>query len=375
MPQPPLASATLALGALLSTPPTPQQPIASPDAPVLFKMNCAPCHGETGDGKGWTELDRPARSFKDGGFSYGNTPEALFRSISTGIPGTPMPGFATALVEEEMRALAAHVVGLGPEQGIEDSPGKVMVVRDRPLIVRGGLPAIADGTKPRPRGLLIGTPSGMTFEYRVDDVRLLGVRQGEFVERRDWTGRGGDPLRPLGKLVHAVEGGDPMAPFTLLESEDVHGPRNGADLHARLLGTFVRDGRVGLRYSLEVDGDSYAEIEESTEPRITSVASGWTTRFAYRGAPPQSVISFRWARASAEPLELEDLELGAWRIEHHGEGYDELIGLGGRPAQGPGGTVVLSLWPDVIGSFSVTHLLLPALDAESRAKLEEELSR
>ena len=43
------------------------------------------------DGNGVTELDRPARSFRDGGFSFGNTPEALFRTISTGIPGTPMP--------------------------------------------------------------------------------------------------------------------------------------------------------------------------------------------------------------------------------------------------------------------------------------------
>ena len=78
---------------------------AAQDAEALFFDNCASCHGETGDGDGWTELDRPARSFRDGGFSYGNTPEALFRAISIGIPGTQMPGFDTSLAEEERRAL------------------------------------------------------------------------------------------------------------------------------------------------------------------------------------------------------------------------------------------------------------------------------
>ena len=42
-------------------------------AGVTFAELCAPCHGATGDGKGTTVLDRPARSFKDGGFSFGNT--------------------------------------------------------------------------------------------------------------------------------------------------------------------------------------------------------------------------------------------------------------------------------------------------------------
>src|SRR5262245_57819330 len=76
--------------------------------------NCATCHGETGDGKGTTQLDRPARSFMDGGFSFGNTPEALFRTISVGIPGTPMPAFDSSLSEEERHLVAGYVVTLGP---------------------------------------------------------------------------------------------------------------------------------------------------------------------------------------------------------------------------------------------------------------------
>jgi mono/diheme cytochrome c family protein len=155
-----------------------------------FVAQCAPCHGENGDGKGTTQLDRQARSFKDGGFSYGNTLPALYRSITTGIPGTPMPGFEFALAEDERRALAEYVLSLGPEDAIADTPEKVLVVGERTLVVRGLLPPIVEGASERTRGLLIGTPAGTTFEYRADDVRLLGVRQGDFVERRDWVGRG-----------------------------------------------------------------------------------------------------------------------------------------------------------------------------------------
>jgi len=55
-----------------------------------------------------TELDRPARSFQDGGFSYGNTVDAILRTIVHGIPGTPMPTFDGALPESDLRRLAQH---------------------------------------------------------------------------------------------------------------------------------------------------------------------------------------------------------------------------------------------------------------------------
>ena len=72
------------------------------DARALFLQHCASCHGETGDGKGTAELDRPARSFRDGGFSHGNTSEAIFRTLTFGIPGTPMPAAPSVLTEAEI---------------------------------------------------------------------------------------------------------------------------------------------------------------------------------------------------------------------------------------------------------------------------------
>lgn len=228
----------------------------------LFVTNCATCHGETGDGKGTTQLDRPARSFMDGGFSFGNTPEALFKTISTGIPGSPMPGFDSSLSEEERKLVASYVVTLGPPIEEVKTEDMILAVHDRPLVVRGKLPALAEGLPEHPRGLLIGDPSGITFEYRVDDVRLLALRQGGFVERTDWTGRGGTALNPLGKVVHMVEGGKPQATFL----------SKGTPLAARLSGTQVQQHGVVIEYHLVDGGKELLHVREG--PHVLTAAFG-----------------------------------------------------------------------------------------------------
>lgn len=246
------------------------------DSPALgaraqFLANCAVCHGETGDGQGTTTLDRPARSFRDGGFSYGNTPEALFRTISMGIPGTPMPGFDLSLDEAQRRALAEYVISLGPEIREVTEAETLLVVRDRPLVVRGKLPPIVEDAVERPRGLLLGTTDGFSFEYRADDVRLLGVRQGDFVRRSDWSGRGGTGLEPLGKLVFLVEGGDPEPLFTLHPGE--------VPLRARLAATRIRDGRAAVAYRMVDETDrELALVEETPRAISTGVGTGFVRR-------------------------------------------------------------------------------------------------
>ncbi len=237
----------------------------------LFVTNCATCHGERGDGQGTTQLDRPARSFMDGGFSFGNTPEALFRTISTGIPGTPMPGFDSSLSEEERRLVASHVVTLGPPIEEVKAEDMVLAVHDRPLVVRGLLPSLGEGLPTHPRGLLIGDPSGITFEYRVDDVRLLALRQGGFVERTDWSGRGGTPLNPLGKVVHLEAGGQPEPMFKLA--------RVSTPLVARLSGTIVEGASVVLEYHLVNAGREVAHVRESPHVLTTQYGTGFRREF------------------------------------------------------------------------------------------------
>jgi len=247
-----------------------QEPEATNDAGrTLFLQHCASCHGEKGDGDGVVKHERKARSFKDGGFSFGNTPEALFRTISTGIPGTPMPGFDSALIEAERRTVAAYVRELGPDDLPLEPKGSEMVVKDRPVIVRGALPPITEGVSEQVRGLLIGTPEGLTFEYRIDDVRLLGIRQGRFVNRSDWGGRGGTALEPLGKVVHLVEGGNPRPTWDTFPYES----------KARMRGSWICGGQAGLSYDLESDKGVIAHVDEWARPESTSVGSGFTRCF------------------------------------------------------------------------------------------------
>jgi mono/diheme cytochrome c family protein len=229
---------------------------AQVDAPALFATNCAKCHGLDGSGTGPAVLDRPARNFKEGGFSFGNTPEVIARTIAHGIPGSPMPTFEGALSDAQLQALAAYVVTLGPPVKEVSEAETLMHVTDRPLVVRGILPPLEEGGKLIPRGLLIGTPDGLTFEYAADDVRLLAVRQGDFVKRTDWGERGGTPLEPLGRVVWAAAPTGKPTLWSAVQSRP-QGTRGLAvsDLAAQLLST-TTSMPPSIAYALVVPGSA-----------------------------------------------------------------------------------------------------------------------
>jgi len=266
-------------------------------ARASFLANCAQCHGETGDGKGTTKLDREARSFQLGGFSYGNTPEALERSITYGIPGTPMPSFEKALKPAERRSLAEYVLLLGPPAEKTDPKDSILVVKDRPLVVRGKLPPVVEGGPAFPRGALIGTPEGLTFEYRVDDVRLLAVLGGDFVDRADWRGRGGDTLVPLGKPVHVRADGDDAWAFA----------RFGALTRRQLRATEVLGTVAALQYELiGHKGLRIARVRETPRTFSCSVGSGYARRFEIEpGVPdPQCFLASHEPKGALAEIKL-----------------------------------------------------------------------
>jgi hypothetical protein len=142
----------------------------------------------------------------------------------------------------------------------------VIELTDRPAIVRGYLPPITEGVPMRPRGLLVGYPQGLTFEYRVDDVRLLGVRFGGFVDRTDWNGRGGTPLKPLGQVIHLFGGGDPPPTF-LVHTGEAWQPMTGT---LRATRTTQEDGFLEIEYS-DVSGRLRANVPEFHAVKGTSV--------------------------------------------------------------------------------------------------------
>ncbi len=109
----------------------PQSPVAIPEAPprtpellargreIYQKAECFKCHGTEGRGDGpsaegmkdsWgypiqsADLTRPLKR--------GSTPEAIYRTVVTGLDGTPMPSYEGALSDDELWALSFYVASL-----------------------------------------------------------------------------------------------------------------------------------------------------------------------------------------------------------------------------------------------------------------------
>ena len=255
----------------------------------LFMAHCAACHGEKGDGEGTTTLERPARSFLEGGFSYGNTPEAILRTLSYGIPGTPMPAFDVALTEGQRKLLAQYVISLGPPGTIVDPAQTELIVTDVAQLARGLLPPISPTTEKQPRGLLIGLPSGTTFEYRTDDVRLLGIRSGRFADRKDWTGRGGTALEPLGRLIDLFGSGKPKAPWRMAT---IGSKEAAKELGAAMRTSFTRDTVGGIGYELIDEGRPAGMVMETVSHVRTPAGSGWRRTFTIMSDTPDKVLRF-----------------------------------------------------------------------------------
>ncbi len=310
-PHPPLSLLAVALLAGLvsaqsSAPAAPAGPIDPTllDPVELFAKACATCHGLDGSGTGPTVLDRPARDFKEGGFSFGNTPEAVFRTLTHGIPGSPMPAWEQALTEAQRRVLAEHVLGLGPPQREVSEEETRLVVRDRPLVVRGILPPPDEGADNIPRGLLIGTPDGLTFQYDLAGMRLLAVRAGEFVRRTDWGGRGGTPLELLGQVVWQCDPGPhpPAWSARRLAGKDPDRP-----LRLRLLSTDVVGEAASVTCALaEVDAEGrplrlFATLRESVAAAAEHGLAGFRRTLQVMPERPVPADVLRLRLASEDP--------------------------------------------------------------------------
>lgn len=112
-------------------------PIAIPAVPADFgspdsvrkgretyrTSGCAVCHGENGDGKGPAAAalrdargnpDKP-RNFVRGVYESGDSPKDLFRTLTTGIEGTPMQAFPQ-IPEAERWNLIAYLLRLREDQ-------------------------------------------------------------------------------------------------------------------------------------------------------------------------------------------------------------------------------------------------------------------
>lgn len=90
------------------------------------RYGCVDCHGEHGRGDGPAApklvdtAGRPLRPYdmSTGRPKRGNTPVDLFLTVRSGIEGTPMPGYAEAMSEEDTWELVAFVRSLSEGQAL-----------------------------------------------------------------------------------------------------------------------------------------------------------------------------------------------------------------------------------------------------------------
>jgi len=121
-----------------SSPENAPKPIALPSAPkatnesvelgkkLYVETGCIKCHGALGRGDGqsaptmtddWGHPIRPADLSQSWTFRGGSSREDIFRTMSTGLNGTPMPSFADSLSVEQRWAVTDFVASLSGTGG------------------------------------------------------------------------------------------------------------------------------------------------------------------------------------------------------------------------------------------------------------------
>ncbi|HET7625901.1 MAG TPA: c-type cytochrome [Verrucomicrobiae bacterium] len=107
--------------------PVPPEPAVTPDfiarGKTIYQQNCVACHGVNGDGKGDAAafLVPKPRNFVEANYRLRSTPNGhlptdadLFRAISLGMPGTPMPAWKHILSDDDRWALVEYLKTFSP---------------------------------------------------------------------------------------------------------------------------------------------------------------------------------------------------------------------------------------------------------------------
>ena len=111
----------------LPAPPPKTAEMVQAGAEVFKNTGCAACHGETGNADGPSaaglQYDNelpvvPANFHKPQDFKCGSRPSDIYRTISTGMDGAPMPTFIEALTPEQRWQIVYFVQSLGEQPAV-----------------------------------------------------------------------------------------------------------------------------------------------------------------------------------------------------------------------------------------------------------------
>ena len=106
--------------AVIADPPKASPALVSRGKDLYQKAKCFQCHGESGKGDGVSapdlrdDLKFPIRptDFTRGQLKGGSTVRDVFRTMTLGLDGTPMPSFADSMSDEERWAISYYVLSL-----------------------------------------------------------------------------------------------------------------------------------------------------------------------------------------------------------------------------------------------------------------------
>ncbi|MFO0798085.1 MAG: hypothetical protein U0804_11470 [Gemmataceae bacterium] len=223
-------------------------------------------------------------------------------------PGTKMPqafvdgksllatvhGGNAKLQAESVWAYLSLGQGLPLPEGMEPPKGLIVVVKDRPEIVRTFLPDA--GTK----SITVGYPGGVSVAFGADQARLAYAWAGNFLDASPvWNNRGGNPAKVLGPKFWLAPPGHPWgltanpavppdfaaranhpafgAPYPLEPARIYDGP-----VAVRYDGfSLDKAGRPTFRYAL-AEGPKGVELKvaETPVPLTSGVGAGLERRFA-----------------------------------------------------------------------------------------------
>lgn len=227
------------------------QPIPLPKAPALTaesielgkrlyeETGCVKCHGTVGRGDGpsaptlvddWRQPIRPADLAQSWTFRGGSTREDIFRTMSTGFNGTPMPGFHEALTPEQRWAITDFIVSLSGSNG----PGYTNLVVARhvqdPIDLARGVASFESA--PVARFPIVGQimESGRAFHPPTTSVMVQAVYDAESIAllvrwhdmSAETTGRNGLslPVPAAEDEAAPTPGGQAQAPETAQQPVD-----------------------------------------------------------------------------------------------------------------------------------------------------------
>ncbi len=103
---------------MIGDPPAPTPELLARGKALYVQAKCSQCHGDGGKGDGPSAADlrddlkfpiRPA-DFTKGQFKGGSDVRDIYRTMSTGLDGTPMPSFADSMQDDERWAISYYVL-------------------------------------------------------------------------------------------------------------------------------------------------------------------------------------------------------------------------------------------------------------------------